>query len=129
MSCAMICKDVKWELQSFALPTFPPGTGLVARRPRFMAKGSSSDEDSIECLLCLSNPFKVDLCKWYQCPEGHLLCESCHAKVFFFRSECRGFAGTFDNRIAGRRVVAVCFVWIDCWKFSESCSGSVIGYF
>jgi hypothetical protein len=43
---------------------------------------SSSEDESAECLVCLSNAFGVNvLCKWFQCPEGHLLCETCHKKV------------------------------------------------
>ena len=47
--------------------------------PRMM--DSSEEEDDLGCIICLINPFKSGLCHWYQCTEGHLLCQQCHQQV------------------------------------------------
>ena len=38
-------------------------------------------ESSFECLICLGDAFDSSKArsKWYQCREGHLLCEACSA--------------------------------------------------
>ncbi len=91
---------------------------------------SSSDEESIACLVCFSNPLGGgESCKWFQCPEGHLLCEACHQKkvlherIFPSSSHsCHDFL-LLSDRCRG----PLSNMWYDCWQFAKSGIGSVGG--
>jgi hypothetical protein len=47
-----------------------------------MDESESSDDDGVVCIYCLTRPLDdSNQRKWYQCPEGHLLCGTCREPV------------------------------------------------
>ncbi len=47
-----------------------------------MDECESSDDDGVVCIYCLTRPLDdSNQRKWYQCPEGHLLCGTCREPV------------------------------------------------
>ena len=42
---------------------------------------SSDEDESFDCMNCLENAFGPNMTasKWFQCTEGHILCQGCHA--------------------------------------------------